>query len=142
MGISNIIFVVLLLVAGGLFAVNVNKIISNIRLGRDTDRSDSSAERWKTMIRVALGQSKMTSRPIAGILHIIIYVGFVIINLEMLEIVIDGIAGSHRVFAPLLGDAYPIFINIFELLAVGVLLACVAFFGSKEHYAYPKIPQT
>ncbi|MDA9563652.1 (Fe-S)-binding protein [Flavobacteriales bacterium] len=138
MGISNIIFVVLLLVAGGLFAVNVNKIISNIRLGRDTDRSDSSAERWKTMIRVALGQSKMTSRPIAGILHIIIYVGFVIINLEMLEIVIDGIAGSHRVFAPLLGDAYPIFINIFELLAVGVLLACVAFLARRNIMRIPR----
>ncbi|MBL4653559.1 MAG: Fe-S oxidoreductase, partial [Flavobacteriales bacterium] len=125
MQISNIIFILLLLGAIVWFSINVKKIISNIRLGRDVNRTDNASLRWKTMIRVALGQSKMTARPIAGALHIVVYAGFVIINLEMLEIVIDGVTSSHRVFAPMLGNLYTGFINIFELLALGVLVGCV-----------------
>lgn len=128
MGISNIIFIVALLGAAGLFAFNVKKIIRNIRLGRDIDLNDNSSERWKTMFMVALGQSKMVKRPIAGVLHICVYVGFVIINLEMLEIVIDGIFGTHRVFFPVLGETlYFGLINTFEVLALLVLVSCAIF---------------
>ena len=97
MGISNIIFAVIFIAAVVFFAKNVGKIRRNILLGRDEDRSDNPGERWKTMARVALGQSKMTVRPVAGIMHIFVYVGFVIINIEVLEIIIDGIFGTHRI---------------------------------------------
>lgn len=128
MDIGNIIFVVLLLAAAGLFAKNAAFIVSNIRLGRPLDRTDRKAERWKLMARVALGQSKMVVRPVAGILHIFVYLGFVIINIEILEIVLDGIFGTHRLFAPLIGDAaYHVFINTFEVLALLVLIGCVVF---------------
>ena len=106
MGISNIVFLVVFLAAIAVFSKNIRKIIRNIRLGKPVDRSDKVDLRWKTMVRVALGQSKMVVRPIAGILHILVYVGFVIINIEILEIIIDGITGSHRVFASLLGGFY------------------------------------
>jgi hypothetical protein len=99
MGISNLIFALCVGAAAFLFGKNVIKIKRNIMLGRDIDRSDRSSERWKTMARVALGQSKMVVRPVAGFLHILVYVGFVIINIEVLEIVIDGLLGTHRIFA-------------------------------------------
>ncbi|MFN4121689.1 MAG: 4Fe-4S dicluster domain-containing protein [Flavobacteriales bacterium] len=132
MGISNIIFIVLLAAASIWFARNVRKIIRNIRLGRPLDRSDNPSQRWKTMALVALGQSKMVVRPIAGIMHIIIYAGFVIINIEVLEIIIDGIFGTHRVFAPALGDLYNWLIGSFEILAALVLLACVIFLARRN----------
>ncbi|UTW62742.1 4Fe-4S dicluster domain-containing protein [bacterium SCSIO 12741] len=127
MGVGNIIFIVALIAAGYLFSKNIGKIIRNIRLGKSVDRSDQSDLRWKTMIRVALGQSKMVVRPIPGILHILVYAGFVIINLEILEIMIDGIFGTHRVFTGILGAAYIPFINVFEVLALLVWAACLLF---------------
>jgi len=138
MGISNIIFIVLFIGAVVWFAINVKKIINNIQLGRKVDRSDNAGLRWKTMIIVALGQSKMTARPVAGLLHIVVYAGFVIINLEMLEIVIDGISGLHRVFEPVLGDLYSAFINVFEVLALGVLIGCVIFFIRRNIVRIPR----
>jgi len=126
MGIANIVFIVLLLAAIIFFTKNVLKIKFNINLGRDYKVTGSKSERFKTMARVALGQSKMTRRPIAGFLHILVYVGFVIINVEMLEIIIDGITGSHRVFSGL-GGFYKFSIGFFEVLAFLVLLACVFF---------------
>src|SRR5690606_3974128 len=99
---------------------------TNIRLGRDLDRSDNKAKRWKVMARVALGQSKMVTRPIAGFLHILVYVGFVIINIEMLEIVIDGVSGEHRIFHEA-GGVYDGLIGAFEVLALLVLVSCVIF---------------
>lgn len=126
MGISNIIFIIIFIAAVGLFAYQVSKIRRNILLGRDLDRSDRKMDRLKLMIRVALGQSKMVVRPLAGIMHIFIYVGFVIINLEVLEIITDGIIGTHRVFG-FLGKPYDILIASFEFLAVLVILACVVF---------------
>jgi len=125
--LSSILFILLLIIGIGLFTINVRKIISNIRLGRDVNRSDRKAERWKTMAKVALGQSKMVSRPVAGALHIIIYVGFIIINIEVLEIILDGIFGTHRMFAPILGGLYDFLISGFEILAIGVLVGCVIF---------------
>lgn len=125
--IPNLIFLVALIVAGGLFAKNAGKIYRNIMLGRKIDRTDRPAERLQTMLRVAFGQSKMVVRPVAGFLHIIVYVGFMLINIEVLEIVIDGVFGTHRVFAPLLGGLYTVAIGFFEILGVLVIIACVAF---------------
>ena len=124
--LDNIFFAILLIIGFGYFTVNVKKLIRNINLGRDVNRSDNPSERWKNMAMIALGQSKMIKRPIAGILHVIVYVGFVIINLELLEIIIDGLFGTHRVFAPL-GILYNILIGSFEILAVLVLIAVIVF---------------
>jgi hypothetical protein len=125
--IGQIIFIIILAAAIYLFSKNVGKIRRNILLGRDTDRSDNPAERWKTMARVALGQSKMVKRPFAAVMHFFIYVGFVIINIEVLEILIDGIFGSHRIFSRAIGGLYGLLIGGFEILAVLVLVACVSF---------------
>jgi heterodisulfide reductase subunit C len=129
--ISNIIFLLLLVAGSWLFARNVKRIARNIKLGKEMDRSDNSAERWKTMAMVALGQSKMVSRPVAAFFHIVIYVGFIIINIEVLEIIIDGIAGTHRVFG-FLGGFYDFLIASFEWLALGVLVACVVFLARRN----------
>ncbi len=124
--IDNILFAVLLAVGFGFFISNVKKLIRNIKLGQDVDRSDNKGERWANMARVALGQSKMVKRPIAAILHIIVYVGFIIINIELLEIIIDGLFGTHRVFA-FMGIAYNVLIGAFEILAILVLVAVITF---------------
>ena len=125
--LPNVLFVLLLGVAIGLFARNVKKINRNIQLGREIDRSDRSNERWVNMARIALGQSKMVKRPLAGILHIVVYIGFILINIELLEIVVDGIFGTHRIFAPYLGGFYNILIGSFEILAALVLVAVIIF---------------
>jgi ferredoxin len=124
--ISQICFVVILIVAIYFFSKNVGKIRRNILLGRDEDRTDRKGDRLKTMLKVAFGQTKMAARPIPAILHFIVYVGFILINIEVLEIVIDGIAGTHRVLV-FLGPLYDVAIAFFELLAILVLLACVLF---------------
>jgi len=131
-GIPNLIFVLILLIAVAIFWRNVGRIRKNIFLGRKIDRSDRKVERWKVMSRVALGQGKMVTRPIAGLMHIFIYVGFVIINVEILEIVVDGLLGTHRVFAPILGSLYVPFINFFEFLALLVLISCVVFLARRN----------
>lgn len=150
MGISNIIFLVVFLVAITFFIRNLNRIIANIKLGRDIDRSDRSTDRWKNMFRVAVGQSKMTRRPVAGILHIILYLGFVIINIEVIEIIVDGVFGSHRFLSAILPfGLYNFLIGSFEILAILVLVACVIFlirrnvvrikrFRSKEMTSWPR----
>ena len=133
MGVSNIIFLFVFLFAVTMFYLNLKKIIANINLGKDINRSDRPLERWKNMIRVALGQSKMTRRPIAGILHIIIYVGFVIINIEVIEIIVDGIFGTHRfLFSVLPQSFYNFLIGSFEILALLVLIACVFFYTRRN----------
>jgi heterodisulfide reductase subunit C len=126
MYIDNIAFALALVIGIGFFARNVKKLIRNINLGRDVDRTDNKSERSKNMTMIALGQSKMIKRPIAGILHIIVYAGFIIINLEVLEIIIDGLFGTHRVFS-FLGGFYGFLIGSFEILAVLVLVAVIAF---------------
>ncbi|MFY0629269.1 MAG: (Fe-S)-binding protein [Flavobacteriaceae bacterium] len=126
--LSNVFFALVLIAGIGFFVMNVRKLIRNIKLGKDVDRSDNKGARWKNMTRVALGQSKMVSRPFAGVLHVIVYVGFVIINVEVLEIIIDGLFGTHRVFQPLLGNAiYGFLIGTFEILAALVFIAVIAF---------------
>ncbi|MEO8515730.1 MAG: (Fe-S)-binding protein [Flavobacterium sp.] len=124
--LDNILFFIILSIGSGYFAINVKKIIRNIKLGKDVNRSDNPSERWKNMAMIALGQSKMVKRPVAGILHIFVYLGFIIINLEVLEIVIDGLFGTHRVFSGL-EIFYNILIGSFEILAVLVLIAVITF---------------
>lgn len=130
--ISSIIFLVLLTAGVLFFTKSIRRVVRNISLGRPVDRSDRSSERWRVMAMVALGQSKMVSRPVAGFFHIIIYLGFVIINIEVLEIIIDGIFGTHRVFSNVLGSFYDFLIGSFEILAAGVLLACIVFLARRN----------
>ncbi len=125
--LPNIIFTLLLITAGVIFAKNVGRIKRNIYLGKSIDRTDRAKERWGNMARIALGQSKMVKRPIAGILHVVVYVGFILINIELLEIVVDGIAGTHRIFAPFLGGFYNVLIASFEVCAALVLIAVIIF---------------
>jgi len=126
--LPNIIFAIVLVAGIGFFTLNIRKIIRNIKLGKDIDRTDNTSARWKNMIKIALGQSKMVRRPVSGLLHIIVYVGFIIINIEVVEIIIDGLFGTHRVFQPLIGDGlYGFLINTFEVLAFLVLFAVIVF---------------
>lgn len=124
--IPNILFLILLLVGSGFFIKNSKKIIRNIKLGYEGSDLDHKKERWTNVFRIALGQSKMVVRPIAGILHVVVYVGFVIINIEVLEIIIDGLFGTHRIFSGL-GTLYNILIASFELLAFLVLVSVIIF---------------
>ncbi len=124
--IDNILFVIILALGFGYFGLNVKKLLRNIKLGRDINRSDKPGERWANMARIALGQSKMVKRPVSGVLHIIVYVGFVIINIELLEIIIDGIFGTHRIFS-FMGGFYSFLIGFFEILAFAVIFAVVVF---------------
>ena len=130
--LPNIVFAIGLCVAIYFFSGNVKKIMRNIRLGKTVDRNDQKAERWKNMARIALGQSKMVRRPIAGFLHVIVYVGFVLINIELLEIVVDGLLGTHRVFAPFLGGFYNVLIGSFEVFAALVLVAVILFWTRRN----------
>ncbi len=125
-GLPSIVFALLLVISIGFFIRNLKKLKRNINLGIDLDRNDNKPERWSRMIKIALGQSKMVSRPVAGLLHIIVYVGFVIINIEMLEIVIDGLLGTHRVFS-FAGGLYDFLIGSFEILAFLVFVSVIIF---------------
>ena len=125
--LSQILFLAALAVTGFLVTKRVLLIKKTIQLGKADDRTDRPQERLKNMLLLAFGQKRMFTRPIVGVLHFIVYAGFVLINIEMLEIVIDGIFGTHRIFAGLLGGFYPFLLNFFEILAFGVLAACVIF---------------
>jgi ferredoxin len=129
--ISGIIFTILLAAGSLLFYKSVSRISRNIRLGREENRTDKPALRWKTMAMVALGQSKMMVRPVAAFFHILIYAGFIIINIEVLEIIIDGIFGTHRILS-FMGGFYNFLIGSFEILAVLVVLACVVFLARRN----------
>ena len=130
--LPNLIFFTLVFCSLGLFTRNLKRIRRNINLGKDLDRNDSPSIRMKNMFRVAFGQTKMVSRPIAGILHLIVYIGFVFINIELLEIVLDGLTGKHRLFAPYLGSFYNFLIAMFEVFALLVLIA-VFFFWTRRN---------
>jgi len=124
--ISQIIFAIIFIAAVVLFTSKARKISRNIKLGRAENRNDRPMERLRTMALVALGQEKMFKRPIAALLHLFVYAGFVIINIEMMEIVIDGLFGSHRILAGM-GGFYNFLIASFEWLALSVLVGCVIF---------------
>ena len=147
--LPNILFGLLLTFGIGFFVRNIQKIRRNIRLGIEVYVAGSSKQRWINMTKIALGQSKMVSRPLSGFLHLIVYLGFIIINIEVLEIVIDGLFGTHRIFAPIMGPFYGILIGIFETLALLVFVAVVVFwlrrnvmrlkrFMSSEMKGWPK----
>ena len=125
--IPNLLFFIIFSIGIGFFVLNIKKLIYNIKLGKDIDRYDNKSERWKNMILLALGQSKMIHRPISGVLHVIVYIGFILINIELLEIVTDGLLGTHRVFAPFMGDFYDFLIATFEILAFLVLISVIVF---------------
>ena len=124
--VSQIIFIAITIAAIALFGYNLKKIIRNIKIGKAADRTDQPQKRMMTMLKVAFGQTKMFFRPIPALLHFVVYAGFIIINLEVLEIMIDGIFGTHRIFGGL-GGLYNGLIGSFEILALGVWLACVIF---------------
>ncbi len=125
--VQQILFIILGGAAVYLFAKKVSSIRRNINLGRDEKINDQSGRRWKNVLLQAFGQKKMFKRPVPALLHFAVYAGFIIINVEILEIFIDGIAGQHRIFAPLIGGLYPILIGCFEILAVLVLVSCAIF---------------
>jgi len=118
--LPNILFAIVLIIGMAFFTKNVRKLIRNIKLGQDKDVSDNRSQRWKNMAMIALGQSKMVRRPIAGFLHVIVYLGFIVINIEVLEIIIDGLFGTHRIFSSI-GPLYGVLIGSFEILALLVL---------------------
>ncbi len=124
--IAQIAFLIVLVAGIAFFTINIRRVIRNIKLGRKVDRSDNPGERFAKMARVAMGQSKMVKKPFAGFLHIIVYVGFIIINIEVLEIIIDGVFGTHRILS-FLGSGYNFLIASFEILALLVLLGVIIF---------------
>jgi hypothetical protein len=126
--LPQIIFLAFACIAIGLFTKNLIQIRRNIFLGKSEDLSDQPFKRWKNVFLLALGQKKMFKNKLVAIMHLIIYLGFIIINLEVLEIVFDGLLGTHRLFLGLLGNAYSYLINFFELLAIGVIMVCIIFF--------------
>lgn len=125
--IQQVLFIAAFATAIYIFRKKALEIYGNIKLGKDEDRTDNPAERFKNMLLLALGQKKMFRNLIPAILHLFVYVGFILINIEVLEIVLDGILGTHRLFLPLLGNFYYIVIGFFEILAVAVLVSCVIF---------------
>lgn len=125
--IPQVLFIVLAVLASWLFARKVKFIRRNILLGKEADYSANTAMRWKNMLLLAFGQKKMFKNPLVALMHLVIYAGFIIINLEVLEIVLDGAFNRHRLFLRFLGSWYPVFINFFEFLAIGVLTVCIIF---------------
>jgi len=124
--IAQIAFLIVLVAGIAFFTFNIRRVIRNIKLGRKVDRSDNPGERFAKMAKVAMGQSKMVKKPFAGFLHIIVYLGFIIINIEVLEIIIDGVFGTHRILS-FLGSGYNFLIASFEILALLVLLGVIIF---------------
>ena len=136
--ISHLIFVILLSVSFGLFGYNIWKVRYNILLGQNTDRSDKIGERWKTMLLVAFGQQKMFTRPIPAILHLALYVAFVITQIELIEIILDGVSGSHRFFHDSLGGFYTFMISFIEILSVAAFIGTVAFLWRRNVLKLPR----
>jgi heterodisulfide reductase subunit C len=130
--LPNILFTIIFVFAIFNFSKNVKKIYRNINLGIKEDRSDNKKQRWTQMLRIAFGQSKMIDKPIVGILHVVVYVGFLVINIELLEIVVDGVIGTHRVFAPFLGSFYDFLISFFEYFALLVIVAIIFFWSRRN----------
>jgi heterodisulfide reductase subunit C len=130
--VAGICFTLLTIVAFVLFFKKLGKIARNIHLGKAFQINDQKGKRIQNVLLLALGQKKMFKNPLVAIMHLFVYVGFIIINIELLEIIVDGIAGTHRIFKPYLGSFYDFLINSFELLALLVLIACVVFFARRN----------
>jgi heterodisulfide reductase subunit C len=125
--LPNIIFVVVLFLGLYFFSRNLLRLYRNINLGKQINVSDNKKQRFVNMLKIALGQGKLIKRPVSGFLHVVVYVGFVVINIELLEIVLDGILGSHRLFSGFMGSFYGYLIGTFEFLAVSVIFAVSVF---------------
>ena len=136
--VSIAVFAIISLAGFGFFAWNILKIRSNIRLGRDLDRSDRRSERWKTMALVALGQKKMFTRPIPALLHLAIYAAFVITQIELIEIVVDGLSGEHRTFREALGGFYTFMVSFIEILSFLALIATFIFLARRNLLKLPR----
>lgn len=150
MGFQQILFVFVTFLGFFIFGKRISTITKNIKLGKDEDRSGDELARFKNMTLFALGQKKMFQRIVPAVLHFMVYIGFILINIEVLEIIIDGVTGHHRIFSSLLGGVYTFAIGFFELLGVGVIIACVIFlirrdflklsrFWKKEMKGWPHI---
>lgn len=137
--IQNIIFGILLVVGFGFFTMRILQIRKNILLGRELDRTDRPAERWRTMILVAFGQKKMFANPIPAFLHLAIYAAFVITQIELIEIFIDGLSGNHRVFMPYLGGFYTFIISFIEVLSILAFIATIAFLWRRNMLKVPRL---
>ncbi|MBO9595188.1 MAG: (Fe-S)-binding protein [Niabella sp.] len=124
---QQILFVLLFITAVVFFSKKITQIRRNINLGRDEAINDHPDQRWRNVLLLALGQKKMFRNPLVGVLHFFVYAGFIIINIEVLEIILDGVLGTHRLFAGALGGFYTFLINAFELLALAVLTFCAIF---------------
>ena len=136
--LQQIVFLVTLAAAGFFIRKRVLRIRDNIRLGKKNEINDRKNERLSNMLLVAFGQKKMFKRLLPASLHFLIYIGFLVINLEVLEFVIDGIFGTHRIFAPFLGPFYNVLMNVFEFLAVAVLVACISFLIRRNVLKVPR----
>lgn len=130
--LQQVLFGCLAILATYLFTKKILEIRRNILLGRDEDLSDNKSQRWKNLLLLAFGQKKMFRNPLVALLHFVIYAGFIIVNLEVLEIVLDGLLGTHRLFLPYIGPLYSFLINFFELLAVSVFFVCVVFLSRRN----------
>ena len=134
MHIQQILFLLVSAMAIFLFTKKALEIRRNIFLGRDEEFPGEKAARWKNVLLLAFGQKKMFRYPLVALMHFIIYAGFIIINIEVLEIVLDGLFGTHRMFLPYLGGFYTFLINFFEILAVGVFIVCVVFLIRQKYH--------
>ena len=135
----QLIFSVLTLASFGFFAFNLRKIAQNIHMGLPLDRTDRKADRWRTMLLVALGQKKMFTRPIPALLHLSLYAAFVITQIELVEILVDGISGSHRFFQDSLGGFYTFMISFIEILSVLALFGTIAFLARRNMLKLPRL---
>lgn len=138
MYIDNLLFAITLALGIGFFAKNVKKLIRNINLGQQVNRSDNASERWKNMAMIALGQKKMFARPISAILHFALYLAFIITQIELLEIIIDGVFGTHRFFKPSLGGFYTFLISFIEILSLLALVATIVFLLRRNLLKLPR----
>lgn len=130
--LQQILFIIVTVVAIWAFTRKAKDIRRNILLGHDEDLTDRPAERWKNLLLLAFGQKIMFRYPLVAFMHFIVYAGFIIINIEVLEIVLDGMFGTHRMFADSLGSLYTFLINFFEILALGVIIVCVVFLARRN----------
>lgn len=137
--ISIVLFALLWIAGIGFFTWNVMKVRSNILLGREINRKDKPADRWKTMLLVAFGQKKMFTRPIPALLHLCLYVAFVITQIELIEILVDGLSNGHRTFHEALGGFYTFMISFIEILSVLAFVATIAFLSRRNLLKVPRL---
>ena len=140
--LPNIIFAIVLIIGVGFFVKNVKKIIRNIKLGQDVNRTDNTSARWKNMALIAFGQKKMFTRPIPAILHFTLYAAFIITQIELLEIIVDGLFGTHRFFKTGLGGFYTFLISFIEILSLLALVATLAFLSRRNLLKLPRFTKT